>query len=450
MIAAALKKNYKLLRELEVSLDRQQALNKHLGLQKGKLFAAFTRQATVDNLKLSCKFSVMPEALNEDAVKGESAIIGQFSEFARGESGMFHMNRDRFLFVPAASWSSFHASRFVGDNLGLYNMLNYNQFFAIGGEDFRALARGGLFKDSRKVGVLALFPYLACAGWGRANVSVNSVMGRSKEEFVLNIRMENAPEMIGVDQKKNSEARCSMLCGVMAGWCSEALGFKVHCLEVKLGLFVVAAASILDAQAKRVATELKMSSVPKLAPLLFQTETAQAIPSTPDTSKKGRSSIMHKGGLESAALTVNDALDVIGASLLQDVKQPAEKRDRGASFAERLRSVGMKKQQTSGDLQTPSRRTTLTGKGDSPLSVSGGLPKSVSKVKLNTLFFFFFFFFFFFHYILFIRIKIFLFPAPRLLSLNLESFEWEKRVWLRFELQALVFLLSWAFSHSSD
>lgn len=87
MILGALRKNYKLLRELEDSLDRQQALNKHLGLQKGKLFAAFTRQvprkkriglcvshclnckATTENLKLSCKFSVIPEAFNEDALK---------------------------------------------------------------------------------------------------------------------------------------------------------------------------------------------------------------------------------------------------------------------------------------------------------------------------------------------------------------------------------------------
>jgi hypothetical protein len=79
VIAAVLKKNYKLLRELESTSDRQQALNKHLGLQHGKLFSSFTRQTTQENLKLSCKFSSVPEALNTDAVRSESVMTAEFS-----------------------------------------------------------------------------------------------------------------------------------------------------------------------------------------------------------------------------------------------------------------------------------------------------------------------------------------------------------------------------------
>lgn len=378
VIAAALKKNYKLLRELEVSLDRQQALNKHLGLQRGKLFAAFTRQATVDNLKLSCKFSVIPEALNEEAVKGENAIVNEFSEFSRTNAGTFQMGRDRYVFFPAAALSSFYTSKFVGEATSLFQMLNYNQFYTVGAEDFRAQAKDGLFKGQQNTGMLALFPFLACSGWGRAALSVNSVIGRTKEEFFLNVRIDNAAEMMGVDVKKSSDPRCFMLAGLMAGWCSEAMGFKVHCVEVKQGLFVLASALTLDVVSKRVASELKISAVPKLVPLFFfdgnlggAAASAASSSSTPDSaSKKSRTVSLLRKGLDEAAwgaCSVVDALDVLRAGFLNEVKSGSEKRDRGASFADRLRSASMKKPQPS--------------VGDLKKNMNGSIVRSMSKDK---------------------------------------------------------------------
>jgi hypothetical protein len=141
------------------------------------------------------------------------------------------MNRDRYVFVPAAAWSGFVGSRFACDAPHLFNVLNYNQCFSMGKDFYRIMAQEGRFKDSRTVGLLGLFPFLAFTGWGRATIGVNSNISRKSEEFVLNVRFENTAETI--DVKKSETCRCFMLGGLMAGWSSEAIGFTTHCVEVK-------------------------------------------------------------------------------------------------------------------------------------------------------------------------------------------------------------------------
>ncbi len=343
VITAVLKKNYKLLRELEAGLDRQNTLNKHLGQQQGKIFASFTRQATTEDLRASAKFSTAPEAMNAECVRAETAMAGSFSEFVRGSSGNFMLNGDRFVFMPALAWSSFLGSRFAVDLPQFFNQLNYAQFFKVGLENVRKFTRDGIFHESRSVAVLSMFPFLAFTGWGRFTLGVNSTVARSNE-FFLSARTENALETSGIETKKGGECHCQALCGFMAGWCSEASGLNIQCVELqctnkgdKACLFINAPETTLENHAKRMAADIKSSFVPK-APIISFVQ-AQ-LPGASVTDSPARRS---KSG-DSLVSSVQDAVDAIKMCFVREAtKITKDKRERGMSLTDRLRANTAKK-----------------------------------------------------------------------------------------------------------
>ncbi len=368
VLMGVLKKNYKLLRELEAGQDRQVTLNKHLGQQQGKIFASFTRQTTRDDLRASAKFSACPESLNAESVRGEQSIVSSFNDFMRGASGNFVMNGDRYVFMPAAAWSGMATSRFMSDLPAFFSQLNHAQFFTMGLETLRKFSRDGHLGQSRPVAVLALFPYLALTGWGRFTLGVNSNLTRSND-FSVTVRTDNSLETVGIDPKKSgTETRCHALCGFMAGWCTEAMGQSIQGVELqcigrgdKMCLFLLAPEVVLESQTKRVAADLKSSFVPKPSLLSF----GPAGPGVGESpSRRGRSG-------EMTVANPGDGVDAIKMCFMREATKAGmkDKRDRGASLTERFRSGSVKK--------TPEKRErvgTMKRKTSASGNESGGPP----------------------------------------------------------------------------
>jgi predicted hydrocarbon binding protein len=343
VLMGVVKKNYKLLRELEAGQDRQSTLNKHLGQQQGKIFASFTRQTTREDLRASAKFSACPESLNAESVRSEQSMVNSFSDFMRGASGNFMMNGDRYVFMPAAAWSALGTSRFMSDLPSFFSQLNHAQFFAMGLETLRKFAHDGHLNETRSVSVLAMFPYLALTGWGRFTLGVNSNLTRSND-FSLTVRTENSLETVGIDSKKSgTETRCHALCGFMAGWCTEAIGQSIQGVELqcaargdKICQFLLAPEVVLESQIKRVAADLKSSYLPKPAILSFASVGGAGLSESP--SRRGRSG-------EMAVSSPGDGVDAIKVCFMREATKSSmkEKRDRGASLTERFRSGSIKK-----------------------------------------------------------------------------------------------------------
>lgn len=354
VVSASLKKHYKMLRELEGALDRQQVITRYLGATQGRMFAACSA-VSASTVALSSRYFSAPEALSQDAAAAERVVADTFSDFVR-HGVQCLMNGERYIFIQASALGTqLYATRAVSE-CPIPNLIPHIVYITSFGQGVATVRRfmkdRKMLRDSWKQALLSVFPYLALTGRAKCSIGINSSLSKGND-FILTVKTENSVEVASASERKALlDCRCQGLCGFVAGWCAEAssldlAGAELQCVSKgdKTCLFLVSLASMLDANLKKSSTELKSVVSPRTQYLVdrintfFPANGTGSVDGTPD--KRSR---LSKPDHSTQASSVSDLLDALRIGLGRDI---SSKKDKKMTLSERMRSGSIKKKLTS-------------------------------------------------------------------------------------------------------